>query len=229
MAVLFSGVAMAQETVVECKEDGFAVIKDGNGTLRTVYSPTPHFVLQAIRERKAGVHDARIVFKQEAERRSDAEMNAFADELVRLVQETPSRKVASDAIYALGSYERGLEVLIDIYENLDGTEAVSNRGMLRRIFHMPGGGEDYVMILYASLERSAEPCKLRPDTKPMVDGKRIEPLVPPKEEQCPYNTGWCAVATVLVGLEVADPADVYPICDKRWIFEDGRWSRIAGS
>ena len=229
MAVLFSGVAMAQETVVERKENGFAVVKDGNGTLRTIYSPTPQFVLQAIREGKAGVHDARIVFKQEAERRSDAELDAFADELVRLVQEAPSRKVARDAIRALGSYERGLEVLIDIYENLDGTEAVSSWFMLRRIFHMPGGGEDYVMKLYASLERPAEPCKLRPYTTPMVDGKRIGPPVPPKEEQCPYKTGWCEVATVLVELEVADPADVYPICDKRWIYEGGHWTRIAGS
>lgn len=228
MAVLFSGVAMAQETVVERKENGFAVVKDGNGTLRIIYSPTPQYVLQAIREGKAGVRDALIVFQQKAERRSDAELDAFADELVRLVQEAPSRKVALDAIYALGSYERGLEVLIDIYENLDGTEAVSNRSMLRIIFHMPGGGEDYVMNLYASLERPAEPCKLRPYSIPMVDGKRIGPPVPPEEEQCPYKTGWCEVATVLVGLEVADPADVYPICDKRWRNEDGRWTRIAG-
>ena len=230
MAVLFSGVAMAQETVVERKENGFAVVKDGNGTLRTIYSPTPQFVLQAIREgNSAGGRGARIVFKQETERRSDAELDAFADELVRLVQEAHSRKVAVDAIFALGSYERGLEVLIDIYENLDGTEAVSSRSMLIIIFHMPGG-EDYVMNLYASLERPAEPCKLRSDsfTIPMVDGKRIGPPDPPKEEQCPYKTRWCEVATVLVVLEVADPADVYPICDKRWRYKDGRWTRKAG-
>ena len=224
MAVLVSGVAMAQETVVERKENGFAVVKDGDGTLRTIYSPTPQFALnRLLAEESRGRNDAAMIFKQKWERRSDAELDAFADELVRLVMETPSRKVADYAIYALRSHKRGLEILTDIYENLDGTEAVPKYFMLWDIFRVPGG-KDYVMNLYASLERPAAPCKLRPQGIIIKDGKRLNPD-PPEEEQCPYKTQWCEVAQFLVGKELADPAYVYPICDKHWVYEDGRWGR----
>ncbi len=223
MVVLFSGVAMAQETVVERKEDGFAVVKDGNGRLRTIYSPTPQFALEAILAEKSSVGKitAAMIFKQKWETRSDAELDAFADELVRLVLETPSYKVADHAIYALGSHKRGLEILIDIYENPQNT-----RVSLGHIFRLPGG-EDYVINLYASLEPPEEPCKLPPQIIIRnSDGEIIGPPVPPKEEQCPYKTEWCNVGKLLVGLEVLDLADVYPICDGRWVYEDGRWSVI---
>ena len=222
MAVLVSGVAMAQETVVERKENGWIVIKDGNGELRTAYSPTPQFALNAIlAEKPRGKIDAARIFRQKWERRSDAELDAFADELVKLVMETPSRKVANSAVYALRSHKRGLEILIDIYENPQNT-----RVSLGDIFRMPGGGEEYVMNLYASLEPPAEPCKLRPQMSLMKDGKEQYP-VPPKEELCPYETQWCDVAQFLVHKEVADPHYVYPICDKHWVYEDGRWGRIV--
>ena len=228
MAVLVSGVAMAQETVVERKDDGWVVVKDGNGTLRTVYSPTPQMALEAIRtdDQNTGKFDAAMILKQKVETRSDAELDAFADELVRLVMETPSRSVANKVLWALGGYKRGLDILIDIYENLNGTEAASELPMLSKIFRMPDGGKDYVMNLYASLKRPEEPCKVRPHYYMMKDGKRIGPPPPPKEEQCPYETQWCRVAKFLVHKELADPAYVYPICDGRMRYFRGEWALI---
>ena len=227
MAVLFAGVAMAQETVVERIDNRYAVVKDGNGTLRKVYSPTPQFAIEGILtdEYNTGKMVAARIFRQRWERRSDAELDAFADELVRIVMETPSRKVADKALYALGSHKRGLEILIDIYENLNGTEAASELPMLSKIFRMPDGGKDYVMNLYTSLERPTEPCKLRPQIIWIKDGKELNPP-PSEEEQCPYKTEWCRVAKFLVHKELADPAYVYPICDKRMRLFRGEWALI---
>lgn len=211
LAVLIPAVALAQE-VVERDASGFAVIKDGNGELRTVFSPTPQFALEAIlAEDRKGAGFADRVFRQKWETRSDAELDAFADELVRIVLETPSIKVARDAINALGSYSRRLEVLIDIYENPQNT-----RVSLSNIFRIPNGGKDYVMNLFASLEPPKEPCKPRPSI-----GLDNGPPGPPEEELCPYKTDWCEVGKVLIGHGVHHSL-IYPTCDNRIEYtEDG--------
>ena len=223
MAVLFAGVAMAQETVVERKEDGFAVVKDGNGRLRTIYSPTPQMALEAILTRGT-IGPASMVLEQTVERRSAAELDAFADDLARLVLESPSEIVAGKALRVLNwatrdkeiPYERGLEVLIDIYEAMDGTEAASTFRVLISISYA-AGGEDYLKNLFASLERPEKPCWLPPNSVPIVDGKRLEPPRPPREDWCPYKTQWCEVGDVLAkrGVEGIDPVLVYSTCDKR--------------
>ena len=223
MAVLFSGVVMAQETT-ERREDGWVFVKDGNGVItRSFFSPTPQIALEAIQTKGDGWY-ASMVLEQTAERRSPAELDAFADDLARLVLENPTRIVAANALSALAwatrdeenPYERGLEVLIDIYEAMDGTEAVSTFRALLSIFDA-AGGEDYLKNLYSSLERPEKPCWLPPSSVPIVDGKRLEPPRPPKEEWCPYETQWCEVGDVLAKREVEgiDPFLVYSTCDKR--------------
>ena len=223
MAVLFSGVAMAQETV-ERREDGWVFVKDGNGVItQAFYSPTPQLALEAI-QTKGDMGPASMVLEQTVERRSAAELNAFADDLARLVLESPSVIVAANALRVLTwatrdkeyPYERGLEVLIDIYEAMDGTESVSTFRALLSISRA-AGGEDYLKNLFASLERPRKPCWLPPNSVPIVDGKRLKPPRPPREEWCPYETQWCEVGDVLAkqGVKGIDPFLVYSTCDKR--------------
>ena len=219
MAVLLPGVAMAQETT-ERREDGWVFVKDGNGViLQAFFSPTPQMALEAIREGK-GAAKGSMVLKQTAERRSAAELDAFADELARLVLESPSKTVASTAFNVLkGSavsysaeeipYTRGLEVLIDIHEAMDGTEAVSTSIVRISIFH--AGGEDYLKNLFASLEPPEKPCWLRPQRL-----LKNAPPEPPQEEWCPYETPWCELGSFLSHMKVegVDPVRVFSTCNK---------------
>ena len=226
VAVLLPCVVMAQETAhetTERREDGWVIVKDGNGKrIRGYFSPTPQMALEAIREGK-GTTAAEMVLKQKVEMRSGAELDAFADDLARLVLESSSGTVARNALRLLTSatksysdreipYERGLEVLIDLYETMDGTEAVSPYRVWIAIFS--AGGEDYLTNLFESLERPEKPCWLPPYAVPIVDGEKLGPPVPPKEEWCPYRTQWCELGKYLATKEVVSSALVYPICDK---------------
>ncbi|MDE2958405.1 MAG: hypothetical protein OXU68_15580 [Bacteroidota bacterium] len=244
IVVVLPNFAIAQEKV-ERKEDGWVVVKDSNGKLlRTYYSPTPQMALEAVRSGEEGAKNAAwTVFSQRVEKRSAAELDAFADELARLVLESPIRQIARDALDVLRSsitagengspYERGLDVIIGIYKALDGSEALSKRDLLRTILYSDGG-EDYLLKLFKSLERPETPCALEPQARPVLDGQIVGPPVLEKGGYCPYKTEWCDVAftlarKVMIGGEVegVDPVYVMSICDKRWIYMDGRWIRIV--
>lgn len=232
MAVLLPGVAMAQETV-ERRDDGFILVKDGNGEgLRWVYSPTPQMALEAIREGK-GATKGSMVLKQTVERRSAAELDAFVDELARLVLESPSKTVASAALSVLtGSsvsysaeeipYTRELEVLIDIYEATDGTEAIDTWTIWYAIFS--AGGENYLKDLFAFLEPPEKACWLPPSRK-----LKNAPPDPPQEEWCPYRgIPWCELGTFLAleKVEDVDPAHVFSTCNKYMRKGKGGWAPV---
>ena len=224
MAVLLPGVAIAQEMAApNAARPNWVFVTDDNGVVIGKVNPTPQFALEAIQaEKEWGEKAAWTVLRQTAEARSAAELDAFADDLARLVLESPSEKVGMDAIRALRKaanfstrggipYERGLEVLIGIYEAMDGTEAVSTFSLLISIFS--AGGEDYLKNLFASLEPPEKPCWPPPQAVVIIDGQRLEPPRPPRDEWCPYKTQWCEVGQYLVMKGVVDATLVYPTCD----------------
>ena len=67
---------------------------------------------------------------------------------------------------------------------MDGTEAISTRGVLLDIFYVRTKGEASLMNLFSSRDRSEKPYWLRPQI--IFPGR--EPVEPPKEEWCPYKT-----------------------------------------
>lgn len=137
-------------------------------------------------------------------------------EVVRLVLETPSKTVAWEALRALERDERELEVLLNVYQALDGTQAIQASSVLRHIASALGGA-DYLKNLFASLEPPKEPCKPRPQL-----GLDNGPPGPPEEELCPYKTEWCEVGKVLIGRGVHHSL-IYPTCDNTIEYtEDGR-------
>ena len=75
---------------------------------------------------------------------------------------------------------RGLEVLTEIYEAMDGAEAVRFYQVWIAIFS--AGGENYLRNLFESLECPDKPCWLVPYAVPVMDGQSLESQFPPKEE-----------------------------------------------
>lgn len=211
-------------------------VKNDYGVIIGRVIPTPQFALNAIQEQKEWGKLAAIkILNQMDEPRSPAELDAFADDLGRLILESSSKKVARDALGVLWSasypsdsppYERGLEILIDVYEIMDGTEAVSTGTVLGTIFHTGTRGKAYLIDLFTSSKPPEKPCWLQPQGVPKtVDGQYLNKISePPKEEWCPYKTQWCEVGSILVrrGIKEVDPALVFPICDKR-VPEGGIW------
>jgi hypothetical protein len=242
IAVLLPGVVLAQNMAqikvgekIERSAEGWVFVKDGNGRiLRTFFSPTPEIALGAIQREGSSTDYARKILRQTVEMRSALELDAFADELARLVLESSSRRVASAALSELEiatwtdidqgiPYERGLELLIDIYEAMDGTETVSTYRMWIAIFF--AGGEEYLKNLFASLEPPAKPCWLRPSRKP-----RNAPPEPPQEEWCPYRgVPWCQLGMFLSleKVENVDPSYVFSTCNKYFReFDNGNWAPV---
>ncbi len=234
MAFLIPGVALAQEAYdPDAHEKFFVFVEDDHGNLRTVI-PTPQFALESIQAQKRwGGSAAEMILGQVDEQRfvSAAELDAFADDLGRLILETPSSKVARKVKFLLqtAAYERAAEVLINVYEAMDGTEAVPKRDVLYSILDagVGGAGEAYVRNLFASSEPPEKPCWLPPVW--IMPGEEQEPE-PPKEEHCPYKTQWCEVGTLLIQRERialatgyaeyspfkagVDPDLVFPLCDQ---------------
>ena len=242
IAVLLPGVVLAQNMAqikvgeqIERSAEGWVFVKDGNGRiLRTFFSPTPEIALEAIQTEGGNGGYARKILRQTVETRSAVELDAFADELARLVLESSSRRVASAALSELEiatwtdtdkgiRYERGLELLIEIYEAMDGTETVSTYRMWVAIFF--AGGEEYLKNLFASFEPPAKPCWLRPSRK-----SRNAPPEPPQEEWCPYRgVPWCHLGTFLAleKVENVDPSYVFSTCNKYMReFDNGNWAPV---
>ncbi len=231
LAFLIPGVALAQEADESWR--ALVWVTDGNGKLIEKVRATPQFALDAIQaEESWGMGAARKVLKQVGEPRSPAELDALADALGRLILESPSHQVAYTALNALADvaressggpgipYARAVDVLIQVYEAMDGTEAVSkNNYVLRSIRHAGARGEDYVRTLFASLERPEKACFVAPTVGVVIDGKVVNRVGhPPKEEHCPYETQWCEVGAILREYDL-----VYPICDGRRSKINGVW------
>lgn len=209
----------------EKEVDGVLVFhKDNYQSTRRVI-PTPQYALDAIQAEKVWAQRAaRVVLRQVHGPRSAAELDAFADELGRLMLESSWHMRARYVVDALRDaadldpanygipYERGLEVLIETYEAMNGTEAIGTKWVMRNIFY--SGGEDYVRELFESSEPPEKQCVIE---QFIVPG-RARPL---KKELCPYEIPWCAAGGVLAGVGEVDPILVYPICDKRIGYKNG--------
>ncbi len=244
MALLIPGVALAQEAAESEADESWRAlvwVKDGNGELIEKVRATPQFALDAIQAEEPWGKDAAMkVFGQFGGPGSAAELDALADALARLILESPSRKVATDALNALADasvarfsdvgipYARALDVLIEVYEALDGTETVSARSLWSAI--IGAGGEDYVMNLFASSERPEAPCSIQPYTPNITywAGSVQEPVEesagPPPGGWCPNVSQWCKLGFMLGRRKVGgvDLEHVLSICDKRRKVEDGK-------
>ena len=181
MALLIPGVALAQESAAPDAHGNkgfFVFVEDDHGYLRTVI-PTPQFALEGIQlQKKWGGSAAEMILRQVDEQRSvsAAELDAFADDMGRLILESPSSEVVRKVlgIFRMAAsehtsnrgipYERAAEVLINVYEAMDGTEALSKRTVLSSILGagVGGAGEAYVRNLFASREPPEKPCWLPP-------------------------------------------------------------------
>ncbi len=244
MALLIPGVALAQEANETNADESWRAlvwVKDGNGELIEKVRATPQFALDAIlAEEPWGKDAARKVLGQFGEARSATELDAFADALGRLVLESPSSRIARTALSVLSGatrdnsnspqipYGRGLDVLIQVYETMDGTEAVSARSLWSEI--IGAGGEDYIMNLFASSERPEAPCAIQPYTPNITywAGSVQEPVEesagPPPGGWCPNVSQWCKLGFMLGRRKVGgvDLEHVLSICDKRRKVENGK-------
>ncbi|MDE2672627.1 MAG: hypothetical protein OXI04_08830 [Bacteroidota bacterium] len=106
MVGLLPYVVVAQRTAhetTERRENGWGIVKDGNGErIRKYFSPSPKMALEALLAER-GTTAAKMVLRQKAELRLDSELDAFADDLARLVLESSSKEVTSDALMCIGS------------------------------------------------------------------------------------------------------------------------------
>lgn len=119
-------------------------------------------------------------------------------------------------------YERGLDVLIEVYEKTKNREFFSTERFLSN-FLLPAGGTDYLVHLFESLDRPVKSCWMPPPYRIAPNGEEPERgPEPPKEEWCPYETEWCQVSTLLIRKNVAgvDPALVYSLCDRSKVDDD---------
>ncbi len=246
MALLIPGVALAQEadeTNAAKQARGMIFVTNENGSVQPVY-PTPQLAQEALddirTEKGWGAGTAKVLLRQIGRPLPAAELDALADALARLILESSSRKVAYDALTVLrwaayegtsGSeipYVRGLDLLIQVYEALDGTEAVDAEDLWYAI--IGAGGEDYVMNLFASSERPEAPCSIQPYTPNITywagSGQEPvqEPAGPPPGGWCPNVSQWCELGFALgiSKVEGVDLKHVLSICNKSLKVEDGK-------
>ena len=103
MAVLIPAVALAQEAAK--RDIDLIRVRDDNGVVIRKVNPTPQFALDALQAEEPWGRDAAWkVLRQSVEARSAAELDAFADALVRLIMlKSPSSTMAArNALYVLG-------------------------------------------------------------------------------------------------------------------------------
>lgn len=219
--------------IVDIEMDGARgiIVDDDYGNIIGMVIPTPQFALNSILEQKEwGKESARNLLRQLYGPYPAAELDAFADDLGRLILESPSRDVARKALSVIGDatymgtannavpYERGIDLLIKIYETMDGSEAISTDHVLDEILYGGGvQGVTYGKGLFALSEQPEKPCWLAPY---MYPGDRASEL-PPKEEICPYEgIRWCDLGIKLGYMEQQgydtgiDLAFIYSICDR---------------
>ena len=171
--------------------------------------PTPAMVLNAFQEtedpdidkeitRSIQMKDAAVaVLRQQFDNRSDAELDAFAAELGRIVREGAKRQ-ADKAAMALSfaavnfgegtPYTRALDVFIRVYETFEDRKQDRASRVLWEIART--GGVDYVRDLFEASEQPAKPC-FQPHAFPQPEE------IPPEEEWCPNESMWCQAGDVL--------------------------------
>lgn len=214
-------------------------MEDEQGNTIGMMIPTPQFALDALQAEKDPLgHTAARILRQVYWPYASAELDAFADELKRLAIESPSTSVSQAALDALmiagwldegNTYERGLDLLIEIYEAIDyetlinGPQIVEPRDLLWRIFGASTKGEAYLMDRFESLDQPEKACWVPPYS--YASDRRSE--FPPKEEWCPYVfTEWCEVGELLGKEGKVDLPFIYSICDGRMVKVQGFWQPI---
>ena len=165
------------------------------------------------------------VLRQVFNTRSAAELDAFADELGRLLRDGTEYQSynAFWALRAAGSelrddgirYAGAMDLSIRIYESYEVRTHRIGRRALFGIFLT--GGVDYVRHVFETSEKPPA-CQRRP-TRPGFS----EP-----ENPCPNVSTWCVAGRLLMIFlsEGPHPDEYYPLCE-RAIKIDGEWWNVA--
>ncbi len=194
LVLMLPAVAAAQEAKVQYKE---GMVME-NGTWR---KPTPETALRDIMMPGGMSMNAAVaVLRQTFDARSASELDAFADQLMRLAREgteaqwveaTVALIIAAKKDYEGGTpYVGAVDAAIRFYESFEGRTSRQASRALRVVIR--AGGEDYVRKLFESSEPPTKPCL---DSYPkLLPGEEL----PPREAFCPYTSAWCVAGKLLI-------------------------------
>jgi len=195
--------------------------KDG-----TWVAPTPQSALDAIYSKTRRVDHAVAVLRQTHSEHPNAELDAFADELITIFLEGDhgmSGKAAT--ILSLAGkghgvgvpYERAKHLFMDIYKENTGTDVVMALSALYGVFD--SGGESMIRDMFHNSAKPAEAC----DPSMYMynrDGSKADLTT-----RCPYrHDPWCDAGNILAHNLTSDlklvspvptdptPDDIFPYC-----------------
>ena len=211
-----------------------AQTKDGMHFKNGVWiAPTPQSALDAILSGEGDgmvANHAAAVLRQKFDRRSAAELDAFAEELGRIfvegnyMQSVRAGSALTHATLESGEgipYTKSRDLFIRIYESVRGTDVILASRALSKVFHTDG--EDYVRDLFHKSPKPEKPCS---------PGGIVSLGELPEEPVCPIeHDPWCDAGEILASNAIRNklvpplptdppPEDIYPYC-YGWEVEDG--------
>lgn len=173
----------------------------------TWIAPTPQSALDAIYMNTGRIDYAIAVLRQTHSKHQNAELDAFADELVSIFLEgeygmsATAQTVLSMAGKSHGEgipYERSKHLFMSIYEEKKGADVIMALRVLSGVFH--SGGESMVRDVFHKSIKPAQACK--PSMRANVDPKT----------RCPYfHEPWCDAGYILVLNAMDDKPLVIPV------------------
>ena len=211
LVLMLPAVAAAQETRVHYKK---GMVMD-NGTWQ---KPTPETALRALMAQEVADSDpAAALLRQVFHPRPAAELDAFADELARIVREgtnVQSSQASLALIFSAVKYQgtgRGtpyagaVDAFVRLYESFEDHAHPRASHALYGVFQT--GGTGYVRDLFKASEKPPKPC-FQPHRFIVLLPGEEPPPPPPKEEWCPNTSVWCQAGDILLygGHDGPDPA-----------------------
>ena len=195
-------------------------------------APTPQSALDAIYSKTGRVDHAIAVLRQTHSKHQNAELDAFADELITIFLEGDYGMSAKAAtILSLAGkghgggvpYERAKHLFMDIYKEYTGTDVVMALSALYGVFD--SGGESMIRDMFHKSTKPAQAC----DPSMHVYNRA----------RCPYyHEPWCDAGYILVTNSLSDltlvspvstdptPDDIFPYCFG-WRRDGDKWPLIV--